>query len=202
MRVTRVERFWVQVLPIDALVCLVWYQSFHYDARFDLCIQFCPLHYLVVPNVLYLCSLNDDVSRIFCFLFLFFIDIHNFSYSTVTVVGFPIRPYILYPLFNNHTGLLTLSRPAAGREHPALSPAVLQACWTFFLSAPLGSTPPPQFSPRQVSTTEFTYSKLTVTPILQEFLKNVYYAGPSLLPSLVAGEVLSKTQWPLYGPVT
>jgi hypothetical protein len=66
----------------------------------------------------------------------------------------------------------------------------------------LGSTPPPQFSPRQVSTTEFTYSKLTVTPILKEFLKNIYYVGPSLLPSMVAGEVLSKTQWPLYGPVT
>jgi hypothetical protein len=49
---------------------------------------------------------------------------------------------------------------------------------------------------------EFTYSKFTVTPTLQEFLKNIYYAGPSLLPSLVAGEVLSKTQWPLYGSVT
>jgi len=58
------------------------------------------------------------------------------------------------------------------------------------------------FSPRQTSTTEFTYSKLTVTLILQEFLNNIYYAGPSLLPSLVAGEVLSTTQWPLYGPVT
>jgi hypothetical protein len=41
----------------------------------------------------------------------------------------------LYSLFNNHTRLLTPSRPAAGREHPALSPAVLEACWTFF-SAP------------------------------------------------------------------
>lgn len=39
MWVTRVGIFWVQVPPIDALVCLVWYQSFHYDARFNFCIR-------------------------------------------------------------------------------------------------------------------------------------------------------------------
>lgn len=164
--------------------------------------QFCPLHYLIVPNVLYPCPLNNAVPWIFCFLFLFLVDTHNCSCSTVTVVSFPIRPSILYSLFNNHTWLLTPSRPTTGCKHPALSPAVLQACWTFFFSAPLGSTTPPQFSTRQVSTTEFTYSKLTVIPILQEFLKNIYYAGISLLPSLVADEVLSTTQWLLYRPVT
>jgi len=149
--------------------------------------QFCPLHYLIVPHVLYPCPLNNAVSWIFYFFFLFFVGTHNFSCSTVTVVGFPVRPSILYPLFNNHTRLLTPSRTVAGREHPALSPAVFQACWTFFFSAPLGSTPPTQFSPRQVSTTEFTYSKLPVTPILHEFLKNINYAGAITPPFLGCG---------------
>lgn len=169
------DTVWLSLQYLRCYILSVKQHTGHYvaDRHAFLPAQFCPLNYLIVPNVLYHCPFSNAVPWIFCLLFPFFVDTHNFSCSTVTVVGFPIRPSILYPLFNNHTRLLTPSRPAAGREHPALSPAVLQACWTFFFSGPLGSTPPPQFSPRQVSTTEFTYSQLTVIPILQEFLKNI-----------------------------
>ena len=125
----------------------------------------------------------------------------NESYS------FLIATHIASNPSTKHKCVLTPWEPAAGRQHPKQSQAILQTCLSASLFTHFGSTPAPQFVNLTKCSQRSRYPYSYRICSYPNHLKNIMHTFLSTMPGYhstcpAVGWRAGQNKWPFYRPVT